>query len=166
MGAHAGSAEDLTGEISGGEDDEVDEEDEGTSQIDYEQFPIEAEQLDDDEFQVYTLLRKWRFQRHRELEVEAYKIFPNRVFCEAVRRRRNDSTWAMVSKITDDSDDASNDDDKKVAAALLECWGIGAAKAAPGGFGFELNAVLSRDDACEHFAASRRRSTLEPTTVE
>jgi len=161
MGSHPGSAEDLTGEVSDGEDKEA-EEDDDTTKVDYEQFPIEAEQLDDDEFQVYTLLRKWRFLRHRELEVEAYKIFPNRVFCEAVRRRRNDSTWAMASTNKGDSNQSDNDDgdgdDRKVSAALLECWGIGAAKAAPGGFGFELNAVLSGDEACQHFTASRRRS--------
>jgi len=92
---------------------------------------------------VYTELRKWRLLRHRELLIEAYKIFPNRVLCEAVRRKRNDPCWAATGAAS-------------MANDLVQCWGIGRAKACAGGFGEELAAALEAHG--EALEASRRRS--------
>lgn len=39
-------------------------------------------------------LRRWRLLRSRELNIEPYKIFQNRTFCDMVRRRRNNPGWA------------------------------------------------------------------------
>ena len=45
------------------------------SEVDYDALPIEPEQLDDCEFEAYTVLRTWRLARKRELDIEPYKIF-------------------------------------------------------------------------------------------
>jgi hypothetical protein len=68
------------------------------------------EQLDDFEFEVYTMLRAWRLTVCRPLEMEPYKVFQNRTLVEAVRRRRNDESWGSTQE------------------QLLECWGIGPVK--------------------------------------
>jgi hypothetical protein len=68
------------------------------------------EQLDDYEFEVYTLLRAWRLATCRPLDLEPYKVFQNRTLVEAVRRRRNDALWGGTQQ------------------QLLECWGIGPVK--------------------------------------
>ena len=122
--------------------------------------------------QVYTSLRAWRLSRHRELAIEAYKIFPNRVLCEATRRRRNDPSWAVLgaemnSSTTDATVEAPSASCNlkglpEVTDDLLLCWGIGAAKARPIGpdcpvsFGTELAEILSAND--HHLQKSRRVS--------
>jgi hypothetical protein len=68
------------------------------------------EQLDDFEFEVYTMLRAWRLSVCRPLQLEPYKVFQNRTLVEAVRRRRNDAAWGSSQQ------------------QLLECWGIGPVK--------------------------------------
>jgi hypothetical protein len=128
--------------------------------------------------------------RHRELAIEAYKIFPNRVLCEATRRRRNDKTWAKQgAKIVNNSSDqpplpSSSAEDAsqslppvspckeegvgkgdlaedgsvkgdsvkgavEVVEDLLQCWGIGAAKASIAAADpvITSGAVASGDDA-------------------
>lgn len=68
-----------------------------TSKIDYEYYPLESDELDDNEFEVFVHLKQWRLLRSRELELEPYKIFPNRALVEFIRRKRNDKHWATVS---------------------------------------------------------------------
>jgi hypothetical protein len=68
------------------------------------------EQLDDHEFELYTMLRAWRLSVCRPLELEPYKVFQNRTLVEAVRRRRSDGSWGTTQQ------------------QLLECWGIGPVK--------------------------------------
>ena len=65
-----------------------DDENGGPQVIDCDCLPQEPDQLDDDEFQVYTSLRAWRLRRKNELEVEPYKICQNRTLCELIRRVR------------------------------------------------------------------------------
>ncbi len=60
----------------------------------YDIMPLESDELDDFEFEVYAALRKWRLLKSRELQTESYKICQNRTLAEMVRRRRNDSNWA------------------------------------------------------------------------
>jgi hypothetical protein len=84
--------------------------------LDYEDKEIMLpEQLDDFEFELYTMLRAWRLQTCRPLDLEPYKIFQNRTLVEAVRRRRSDSSWGSTQQ------------------QLLECWGIGPVKVQPPG---------------------------------
>jgi hypothetical protein len=79
--------------------------------LDYQDEEIlQPEQLDDFEFEVYTMLRTWRLATCRALDTEPYKIFQNRTLVEAVRRRRNDSAWGSTQQ------------------QLLQCWGIGPVK--------------------------------------
>ena len=79
--------------------------------LDYQDEEVlQPEQLDDFEFEVYTLLRTWRLATCRALDTEPYKIFQNRTLVEAVRRRRNDSAWGSTQQ------------------QLLQCWGIGPVK--------------------------------------
>ena len=66
--------------------------------IDYDDFPIDPKQLDDNEFEVYIKLREWRLKLCRELDHEPYKIFQNRTLCESIRRRRNNPHWGMVDR--------------------------------------------------------------------
>lgn len=114
--------------------------------IDYASWPIEPTDVDDDEFLAFATLRKFRFERALELELETYKIAMNRTLLEMVRRRRNDSAWAT-----------SADDDAR-AADLIQCWGIGPAKAKTDGFGAELARVLDQPDMQDVIERSRRRS--------
>jgi hypothetical protein len=82
-----------------------------SSGLDYQDEEIlQPEQLDDFEFEVYTMLRTWRLATCRALDTEPYKIFQNRTLVQAVRRRRNDSAWGSTQQ------------------QLLECWGIGPVK--------------------------------------
>ena len=79
--------------------------------LDYQDEEIlQPEQLDDFEFEVYTMLRTWRLATCRGLDIEPYKVFQNRTLVEAVRRRRNDGAWGSTQQ------------------QLLECWGIGPVK--------------------------------------
>eukprot|EP01031_Cornospumella_fuschlensis_P025705 gene25705-31041_t len=119
---------------------------EGPYQIDYSDMPVESDQLDDEEFQVYAELRKWRLLTCRSLETEPYKICQNRTLAELIRRRRNDAQWASLSK-----------GDEHVIQDLLECWGLGPAKVVKGGYGYQLAEVLERDELKELLAQSRLR---------
>lgn len=95
-------------ELSSEEEGKQDMQDEDLP-IDYAEMPMGPEDLDDFEFQLFVALRKWRLDKARSLEIETYKIFPNRVLVECIRRRRNDPDWA----IKDNRDE------------LIDCWGIG-----------------------------------------
>lgn len=95
-------------------DDEA--EDEGNQGTQYDRMPFEPQDLDDQEFEVYVRLKKWRLDKCREEELEAYKIFPNRVLCEIIRRKRNNEAWAGPGN----------------REQSIECWGIAAAKFAMG----------------------------------
>ena len=82
----------------GGENmEEEDEEEEEESRINYEDgnWPQDPSCLDDFEFQVYAELKQWRLLRKNELNIEAYKICQNRTMCEMIRRRRNNSNYAV-----------------------------------------------------------------------
>lgn len=100
--------------------DENEEEDEDENNkkgfsIDYDNYePQVIEELDDFEFLVFVLLRKWRLMKCRELEIEPYKIFQNRTIIEVIRRRRNNNNWCK--------------EDNTIYNDLLECWGIGPSK--------------------------------------
>ena len=94
------------------ESEDEDEDDGKDGGVDYERMPFEPTDLDDQEFEVYVRLKRWRLEKSREEEVEAYKIFPNRVLCEIIRRKRNNPSWA------------SGDNREQ----CIECWGIAAAK--------------------------------------
>jgi hypothetical protein len=131
------------------EDDESSEE-KDAALIDYDVWPIEPTHVDDDEFLAFAELRKYRQARARELELESYKVAMNRTLLELVRRRRNDGTWAT-----------SSDDDER-ARDLIQCWGIGPAKAKRDGFGCELVRVLDQPDVLVHIERSRRRSVAIP----
>ena len=66
--------ESSAAEGPGGENDaEEEEEDHGSEEeedIDYDTIPVEPADLDDNEFQAYVKLKKWRLDRSRELELE------------------------------------------------------------------------------------------------
>ena len=125
---------------------------EGGARVDYNSLPVEPAELDDSEFEVFAALRKWRLKRKRELDIEAYKICQNRTLCELVRRRRNDANWAVRGKTGNDDTSSSF---SSVSDDLVECWGIGASKAAPSGFGHEMLAVLDQSALQEKLEQSR-----------
>eukprot|EP00548_Thalassiothrix_antarctica_P015705 CAMPEP_0194178112 /NCGR_PEP_ID=MMETSP0154-20130528/11781_1 /TAXON_ID=1049557 /ORGANISM="Thalassiothrix antarctica, Strain L6-D1" /LENGTH=207 /DNA_ID=CAMNT_0038892947 /DNA_START=19 /DNA_END=639 /DNA_ORIENTATION=- len=104
-------------------------EEEGTLIVDYNRWPQAPEELDDDEFEIFINLRKWRMVRKNELEVEPYKICQNRTICELIRRKRNDAKWADSSK-------------EEYTSDILECWGIGPSKVAEDGFGPEMIRII------------------------
>ena len=105
--------------------------------LDYDMWPHESAELDTKEFLVYVKLRAWRLAKKNELECEPYKICQNRTLCELIRRRRNDPKWAAPDSPT-------------LETELVECWGVGPAKAAdtPKGFGRMLVRVLAEEE-CE-----------------
>lgn len=129
-------------------DEEPIEEDTG---IDYEQMPLDSEDLDDFEFQVFVLLKAWRLQLCRELDIEPYKIFPNRAMAEFIRRKRNDSKWLYSSK-------SSNE----LVEDLLSCWGIGPSKAKVDGFGYQMMKLMhdNFEQYNELFNQSRNLSSV------
>jgi hypothetical protein len=107
-------------------------------------YAAEARELDDHEFEVYVDLRAWRLKKSRALDKEPYKVFQNRTFCEAIRRRRNDSTWGSA---------ATRDD---TAAQLQECWGIGPKKTEESdGYAWEMLQILDQKSSMQALAASR-----------
>lgn len=133
--------------------------------IDYDYLPQEPDQLDDDEFQVYTSLRAWRLRRKNELEVEPYKICQNRTLCELIRRVRNDPYWGTLvevetttSKGGGKATTTSPRSEEDVAADLIECWGLGPSKVAADGFGPEMMAVIAEEGNAKLLEASRARS--------
>lgn len=133
----AESPERATNDGAAAQDD-----DEELTRVRYDSIPLGPETLDDNEFEAYLVLRKWRLLLSRKLEKEPYKIFQNRTLAEAVRRERNDPSWG------------------ETAEGLLECWGIGPSKAAEGGFAWDLVEQLKRGDVIEKLDASRRLGGL------
>jgi|EP01033_Poteriospumella_lacustris_P007349 superfamily II DNA helicase RecQ len=111
----------------------------------YEDMPFDSNELDDFEFQVFVALKAWRLRTSRELDIEPYKICQNRTLAELVRRRRNDSSWAMASKSETDRE-----------CDLLECWGIGPSKAKQDGFGDLLMKEIDVSDHLEDYLAKSR----------
>ena len=107
----------------------------------YDTMPRESLELDDNEFQIYAILRAWRQRRCKEIteekgeSFEPYMILPNRPICEIIRRKRNDPSWA----------DPSADDDKQYSD-LISTWGIGDAKAQDGGFGRQILEFIHEDN--------------------
>ena len=141
------------------ENDDATEEDEeaAAAVVDYTTMPMEPEELDDFEFQVYCLLRAWRLKRKRELQIEPYKIFQNRTLCESVRRRRNDAEWAGMER------EGRSD-------ALLDVWGIGPSKVhgcknCEGGWAHELVDVMGQDEVVQILDESRRTAAMVATVV-
>lgn len=120
--------------------------DEESTMLDYDIWPRESAELDSKEFLIYVKLRAWRLMKKNELECEPYKICQNRTLCEMIRRRRNDQNWAQI-------------DSPSLETELVECWGVGPAKAAdtPKGFGRMLLQVMEEDkDIPSLFEQSRR----------
>ncbi len=114
--------------------------------IDYGDIPMESNELDDCEFEIFTILKKWRLLKCRLLDIEPYKIFQNRTLVEVIRRRRNNCDWAKVS----------DDDINKRKVDLLETWGIGNSKVQDDGFGIELIEFIdSEDEINKLFVKSR-----------
>lgn len=140
------------------------EEDGGPQVIDYDYLPKEPDELDDDEFQVYTSLRAWRLRRKNELEVEPYKICQNRTLCELIRRVRNDPSWGALVVAAEGeggppSEKKRRRTEEDVAADLIECWGLGPSKVAGDGFGPEMMAVIAEEKNCKLLKASRAQSS-------
>jgi hypothetical protein len=132
-----------TGKSGGGSDDDNDDEEDDDEEedeepsIDYASMPQEPNDLDDQEFQVYVLLKAWRLHRHRELEIEPYKICQNRTLCELTRRRRNDPAFAGAGS----------------TESLIEVWGIGPSKVET--FGPEMIEILEGEEALAFLKLSR-----------
>eukprot|EP00563_Minutocellus_polymorphus_P014046 CAMPEP_0181052700 /NCGR_PEP_ID=MMETSP1070-20121207/17728_1 /TAXON_ID=265543 /ORGANISM="Minutocellus polymorphus, Strain NH13" /LENGTH=287 /DNA_ID=CAMNT_0023131807 /DNA_START=50 /DNA_END=910 /DNA_ORIENTATION=+ len=150
---------DTTADSVNKSDDAVEDDDGKQVVIDYDCLPQEPDQLDDDEFQVYTSLRAWRLRRKNELEVEPYKICQNRTLCELIRRVRNDPSWgaALAEKAEGGRSKSSSKkrSEEDVAADLIECWGLGPSKVAADGFGPEMMVVIAEKDNVELLEASR-----------
>lgn len=105
-------------------------------------FPVESHQLDDFEFQVFVLLRQWRVLLCRELQIEGYKIIQNRTLCELIRRVRDDDNFG--------ANPATRDEE------LLSVWGLGPAKAAEGGFGWQAMEQLRGEECTSLLDKSRK----------
>jgi len=127
-------------------DDDVDT-DTSAAKVNYDDIPVESHELDDFEFEIFIILKKWRLLKCRSLDIEPYKIFQNRTLVEVIRRRRNDSSWA---KLTD-----NNTDKRKVE--LLETWGIGNSKVQDGGYGIDLIELMDSDDEINKFFTNSRK---------
>lgn len=125
--------------------------------VNYSTIPQEPDQLDDNEFQVFVILRAWRLRRKNELEVEPYKICQNRTLCELIRRRRNDIGFASRQKAQGDKKQINEENNEEVAAErdLLSVWGIGPSKAEKGGFGWEMLDVLDSEENVKLLDKSR-----------
>lgn len=120
---------------------------EGSDHIDYDVMPFDSNELDDFEFEVFVALKAWRLMKSRELDLEPYKIAQNRTLAELVRRKRNNENWGRSSLL-----------ENEISKDLLECWGIGMAKAKPGNFGWELNDVINGNPELQiHLHKSRQQ---------
>ncbi len=124
--------------------------------IDYDMMPAESTDLDDHEFEVFVELKAWRLLKSRALELEPYKIAQNRTIAELIRRKRNNPLWGS-NQLSDDV----------ISTDLVECWGIGPAKAKIGGFGWELNCFLNDSEKLlSHLTRSRDLLDTEITCDE
>lgn len=121
--------------------------DASAAKVNYDDIPVESHELDDFEFEIFIILKKWRLLKCRSLDIEPYKIFQNRTLVEVIRRRRNDSSWA---KLIDD-----NTDKRKVE--LLETWGIGNSKVQDGGYGIDLIELIDSDDEINKLFTNSRK---------
>lgn len=132
------------------------EEDQQDVILGYESMPLESNELDDFEFQLFVKLRAWRLKRCRELDIEPYKIFNNRTIAEFIRRKRNDSQWLL-----------STSPEKQLTEELLMCWGIGPSKAKVDGFGFEMMNYLLHSEELQSWTDNlfEQSRTLCPLTA-
>ena len=108
-------------------------------EIDYELMPQEPYQLDEYEKEVHASFKIWRFQRKNELDVESQNrrlACQDRTICELIRRRRNDFRFALQGHVGH----------KAAVVQLLSVWGIGPAKAAADGVGWEMLDVLDSEN--------------------
>lgn len=121
--------------------------DASAAKVNYDDIPVESHELDDFEFEIFIILKKWRLLKCRSLDIEPYKIFQNRTLVEVIRRRRNDSSWA---KLID-----NNTDKRKVE--LLETWGIGNSKVQDGGYGIDLIELMDSDDEINKLFTNSRK---------
>ena len=135
---------------AGEADDDIAEEEDPSTEVDYNRMPQDPEQLDDHEFQVYVSLRAWRLRRKNELEIEPYKICQNRTLCELIRKRRQDVNFASQQV-----NSSSQDETETVERDLLSVWGIGPTKVSTGGYAWEMLEVLDMDENCKHLDQSR-----------
>ncbi len=60
----------------------------------YSKIPVESEQLDEFEFQVFVMLREWRAQKAKDDKEWIHHIATDCTFLELVRRKSNDAEWA------------------------------------------------------------------------
>jgi len=97
------------GADKGGEEGEDDGEDRDL--VRYDCFPHSCEEVDDFEFQVFLIVRRWRHATCNALGLEPYKIFQNRTVLEVVRRQRNDESFA------------TQQDSLALSKQLIEVWG-------------------------------------------
>jgi len=116
------------------------------AEFSYDIIPLESDQLDDHEFQAFVILRKWRLQLCRRLDIEPYKIFQNRTFCELIRQRRNNPRWATMNN-------------KLPAATEASSAGTGNEDTAEGSASNSLNRVDGQQDT------SRDTEKLVPDAV-
>jgi hypothetical protein len=108
----------------------------------YEIDPLDSDQLDDFEFQVFVELKKWRLALCREKETEPYKIFQNRTLAEFIRKKRNDRDWAVPA------DPPTEESTKKLTDDLLMCWGIGPRKVRDeDGYAHQMNKLFLQDNS-------------------
>ena len=127
-------------------DNDNDEKENSDFKVDYDDIPMESNELDDFEFEIFTMLKKWRLLKCRLLDIEPYKIFQNRTLVEVIRRRRNNCDWAKVS----------DDDMNKRKVDLLETWGIGNSKVQDDGFGTELIEFIDSEDEIDKLFVNSR----------
>ena len=116
--------------------------------INYDSMPQEPYQLDEHEKQVHASFKLWRFQRKNELEAESHNrrlACQDRSICELIRRRRNNVQFASYSHVGH----------KAAMMQLLSVWGIGPAKTAAGGVGWEMLDVLDSENNVRLLQLSR-----------
>lgn len=105
------------------------------------------------------MLKKWRLETHRILQIEPYKVFQNRTLCELIRRRRNDPKWARCDR---DGPGSIEFFPKRVIDDLLMCWGVGPSKVKqPDGFALQALVVLDDDNVSNLLRKSILMQTKE-----
>jgi hypothetical protein len=127
----------------------------------YDNFPEESRELDDYEFEIFALLRKWRLDKARAEGTETYKIFQNRTLCEAIRRRRNDPDWARLTSLSGEPSSDSSDPAFSINSDVFDCWGIGPSKGKPGGVAEEMLQLMEAENIKALLNKSRGLSITE-----